>query len=124
MCIRDRLCSFFGGTAVQKDLWYTWQATYTGFAQVRTCGQTTVDTKIAVYDGAGCPAASAIACNDDSCSTLQTATQFACTLGQIYTFQLGLYYGTLTGGTGTFDIFTPPPPPANDDCGTAIAIAG
>jgi hypothetical protein len=120
----EALCSFFGGTAVQKDLWYTWQATYTGFAQVRTCGQTSVDTKIAVYDGAGCPTASAIACNDDACSSLQTATQFACTVGQLYTFQFGLYYGTQTGGTGTFDIFTPPPPPPNDDCGTAIAISG
>ena len=116
-------CLFFGGTAVQKDLWFTWTAPVTGPFAVTSCNNTTVDTKIAVYSGAGCPAAAAIACNDDACG-LQTRTAFNGVAGQVYTFQLGLYYNTQTGGVGTFAVEIPPPPPANDDCSAPLAIVG
>ena len=116
-------CLFFGGTAVQKDLWFTWTAPVTGPFAVTSCNSTTVDTKIAVYSGAGCPTAAAIACNDDACG-LQTRTTFNGVAGQTYTFQLGLYYNTQTGGVGTFAVEIPPPPPANDDCSAPLAIVG
>ncbi len=116
-------CLFFGGTALQKDLWYTWTAPASGFYSVTTCATTTVDTKIAVYQGAGCPTTSALACNDDACN-LQTRTAFSAVAGQVYTFQLGLYYNTQTGGIGNFAVEVVPPPPTNDGCSTATVISG
>jgi hypothetical protein len=116
-------CLYFGGTALQKDLWYSWTAPASGAYAVTTCTTTSVDTKIAVYAGSGCPVASALACNDDACN-LQTRTSFNAVQGQTYTFQLGLYYNSTLGGPGTFAVEVVPPPPANDDCATPLAING
>ena len=118
----EGICTFFGSTAIPKDIWYTWTAGFTGTAQVSFCGNTT-DTKIAVYAGAGCPAAgTAIACNDDHCG-LQSLANFACTNGSQYTIQMGLYAFATVGGTGTFTInqFFPP---TNDECTGAIPLVG
>src|SRR6185436_6821150 len=84
-----------------------------------------VDTKIAVYNGAGCPSAAAISCNDDGgVSDLQTITTFAATSGNSYTIQLGLYQGTTFGGAGEFAIMASTLPPTADSCSTPDVIAG
>src|SRR6185295_8197123 len=49
------LCSHVG-----RDLWYTWTAPLSGLATLSTCGMTTIDSAVAVYNGSGCPAAVAI----------------------------------------------------------------
>jgi len=53
---------------IERDVWFDWTATCTGQVTLDTCGATSVDTKIAVYDGAGCPVTAnrLIACNDDA----------------------------------------------------------
>ena len=115
-----------GGTAILQDLWYTWTAPSSGLARVNTCGVSVIDTKIAIYNGSGCPAAAAIACNDDACTGYQSTVDFPCTAGSVYTIQLGLYPGTApaaTPGAGVFDISILVPP-ANDACATPVAIAG
>ncbi len=123
----DVLCNLTGaGTTILQDVWFTWIATATGGARVNTCGFTTVDTKIAIYAGAGCPAAAAIACNDDACTNFQSTVSWSAVAGQSYTIQLGLYPGTApvaVGGTGQFELllFTTPP---NDSCATPTSIAG
>jgi len=97
-------CLFFSQIGIARDVWYDWTAPSTGIATVETCAQTTLDSKIAVYAGAGCPAGSAIACNDDACS-LQSRVQFACVAGQVYSIQLGSYAGGGgTSGTGNLNI--------------------
>src|SRR5439155_14647612 len=65
----ESACNFTGGTAIPRDIWYTWTATSTSnFMSVTTCSTTTINSKIAVYNGAGCPSSSSIGCNDDSCA--------------------------------------------------------
>jgi len=123
----EALCFQVGGTAINNDLWYTWVAPSSGLFQAQTIGLTTVDTKIGVYDGAGCPAGSAIGCNDDANDPnavyLQSSAQFTAVSGQTYTIQLGLYQGTLNGGLGEFTI-VPVATPTNDDCAAPFTISG
>lgn len=93
----ETACLFAGTTAINKDLWYTYTATTNGTATITTCGlltSPTFDTKIAVYQGSGCPAGSAIACADDdgaACaqSGLETTVSWPTSCGITYTIQLG-----------------------------------
>ena len=96
-------CLTAGQTGIARDLWFTWQAPTTGSVIVQTCTLASLDTKIAVYDGIGCPAAGAIACNDDACGLLTSVT-FLATAGNDYTFQLGEYPTTAVGGAGSFSV--------------------
>lgn len=96
-------CNFFSQLGIAHDVWYTWTAPSShGIATIETCSQTSVDTKIAVYAGAGCPVVAPVACNDDTCS-LQSRVQFGFTPGAVYTIQLGTYV-TSSGGTGNMNI--------------------
>lgn len=117
-------CVFFGLPGIDSDVWYRWTAAATGTAVLTTCGQTTVDTKIAVYAGTGCAAAAnpAIACGDDACGPYQTQVNFAVTNGSTYLIQLGTYPGA-TAGTGTFTIQVSAPP-TNDNCASPTIISG
>jgi len=106
----EGLCLFFSTTGFDNDIWYTWgPAASSGTTQVSLCGQTTADTRLAVFDGTGCPVdGTAIACNDDSCG-LQSSLTFNATAGNFYTFHLGNYPGALCG-SGTFEVTTLAPP--------------
>jgi hypothetical protein len=98
----ESICFFFGSTVIDHDTWYTWNAPTSGTACIFLCGQTGVDTKLAVYNGAGCPTGSAVACNDDTCN-FQSQVSFTATAGNDYTIQLGTFPGA-AGGSGTFTI--------------------
>jgi lectin-like protein len=102
----DNLCLFFGQAQIEKDVWWSWSTTTGGLYQVDDCSQTSVDTKIAVYD-ASC-AGPVITCADDSCS-LQTSVQFQAVANHVYVLRLGSYPGQ-PGGTGTITIGSVPPP--------------
>ncbi len=103
-------CLFFGSTAMNRDVWFSWTAPASGLCTMTTCGLTTVDTKIAVYPGAACPTAGTVlACNDDSCASFQSSIDFNVTAGSQYMIQIGVY-PTATGGSGTFSLTIPPPP--------------
>jgi len=117
-------CSFFGSTALNRDVWFRWTAGFTGVAELRACDHP-IDTKVAVYAGAACPSAPALACNDDACGAigLQSRLVFLATAGQQYVVQVGLYPFTNAGGSGTFTI-TPASAPPNDACTNATPIAG
>jgi hypothetical protein len=96
-------CLFSGGNGIEDDLWYTYRATTNGTATVTTCGLTTTsnpDTKIAVYAGAGCPVAAAIACNDNvvGCNPTGNSTVTWTTVcGATYMIQLGSHPGLQPG---------------------------
>jgi hypothetical protein len=114
-------CLFFGFDSIDHDVWFCWTAACTGNATVQTCGLTTVDTKIAVYDGCSCPPVDAdlLACNDDACG-LQSSLTFSATSGNSYLIRLGTFPGAL-GGTGQFNISCTTPV-GNDFCADAIAV--
>jgi hypothetical protein len=120
----ESVCNFFGTTGISNDVWFTWTATGTGSATVALCGGSSMDSKVAVYAGAGCPSSSALACNDDSCG-LQSQVTFAATTGSTYTIQLGNFPGA-AGSTGTFTINIAQPlgPCTNHDDGTSDNAIG
>lgn len=83
-------CNFFGSSSVYNDVWYCWTAPATEPVMVLTCGST-FDTKLAIYDGCGCPKGNGIlACNDDSCGT-QSVVTFNAVAGQSYLVRVGSY---------------------------------
>lgn len=93
-------CNFFGATGIANDVWFVWTSIGTGNITLSLCGGTSMDSKVAVYAGAGCPGGAPLACNDDSCS-LQSQLTFFVTNGSQYTIQLGNFPGA-TGSSGTF----------------------
>jgi hypothetical protein len=114
-------CNFFGTMGIDNDVWFTWTAPSSGNAQLQLCGGSTMDSKVAIYTGSGCPGGAAIACNDDSCS-VQSVVGWPATNGTTYTIQLGNYPGA-TGQAGTFTLNVSQPA-GNDDCSAPVAIAG
>lgn len=90
------------GIPVRRDLWWVWTAPSTGSFQISTCGQTSVGTRIVVYDGVGCPPTDVIGCENSSCSG-QTRMWFQATQGQQYTVRLGSRMAN-DNGSGTFEI--------------------
>lgn len=102
----DNLCLSFGTAQIELDVWFAWVAPSNGIYQVDTCSQTSVDTRLAIYDGS-C-AGAVLACNDDTCG-LQSLVSFSATAGSTYIVRLGSYPGS-PGGAGTFTLQTQPLP--------------
>ncbi|MBK7875355.1 MAG: hypothetical protein IPJ77_06335 [Planctomycetes bacterium] len=112
---------------LSNDVWFLWTAPQTGSVELSTCGLTTVDTKLAVYDGATCPAAGATAldCLDDlsvnAAGTqgfnFQSKAFWNAVSGNSYLIQLGTSPGT-PGGAGSFTItYAAPDFPMATPCG-------
>ncbi|MBK7876278.1 MAG: hypothetical protein IPJ77_11055 [Planctomycetes bacterium] len=113
-------CLFFGSTAIQRDVWFTWTSNVTDQVELATCG-TTMDSKVAVYAGSGCPTTPPIVCNDDSCG-LQSRLNFAAVAGNTYTIQLGTFPNA-AGGVGNFTLGTiVPPPPCGTNTGPDVIV--
>lgn len=90
------------GLAFGQDIWYCYTATCDGTATVALCGSA-YDTRLAIYDGCGCPAGALVACNDDACGgALQSSASFAVVNGNSYLIRIG-GFGTASG-TGTCTI--------------------
>ncbi|MDO1500252.1 T9SS type A sorting domain-containing protein [Winogradskyella maritima] len=111
------------GTA-DDDVWFSFEATATShdIALLNISGGT-ADLYHALYDGAsGCTSlGTAIKCSDPNSSTTDNLV-----IGNTYYLQVYSYTSS-AGQTTAFDVCvstTPPPPdpPANDDCGNAIAL--
>jgi len=117
----EAICYDFGSSVVESDVWFSWTSDGDGVYVIETCGSAP-DTKIAFYDGSGCPTAGAVACNDDTC-VLQSQVTVNVTNGSTYTIQCGNFPG-VTGGATTLIITASAPPATNDDCATPDAIVG
>ena len=95
-------CNADGSTAMSRDVWYRYVPTCTGSALVSTCGNAGFDTRLAVYEGAGCPTESTplLACNDDgaSCAGGTSRVTFPVNAGAIYWVRVG---GATGGGSGS-----------------------
>lgn len=116
-----------GGQPVRRDLWYLWTCPGTNGYSVSTCSQTTLGTRIAVYDGFDCATFPLLACEAWNCAT-QTNLVFNAIGGNQYLIRLGSR-ATGAGATGTFTIATDfcvtgPTDPfdPNGDCSTATTL--
>lgn len=118
-------CLGTGEPQIANDVWFCWHSTCAGQVFVRTCDTATTDTKLAVYDGCGCPPTDAglLKCNDDLCGT-QSMVVIDAVSNHDYMIRLGNFPNTLTG-TGSISISCGPPNNANcpglGDCCTAHA---
>ena len=117
-------CLFFGTPGISNDVWFEWTAGTSGNALLQTCGQTSTDSKVAVYAGSGCPGGAPLACNDDSCG-LQTSLTFPVVAGNTYTIQVGVY-PSAAGGPGSFtvNVVLPPGPCTPIDDGASNNSVG
>lgn len=117
-------CVFYNQVGIGIDVWFSWAAPQDGRVLLSTCGQTTVDTKLAVYAGSSCPTsgATAVACNDDVTSAgignLSSWVEFDVLAGAQFLIQLGTYPLAASGGIGTFSIDYVGPAPCQYDDGT------
>jgi len=122
-------CSYAQATQIDHDVWFCWTAPDTPCSEnyiIETCGQTSIDTRLAVYDGCTCPPTDAglLDCSDDDCGSngFQTRLTLAATPGQQYLIRVGTYPGQ-QGGVGSISIDCPSIPD-NDDCQAAEFISG
>jgi len=100
----ESLCGAASGTGVENDVWFSWVAPSDGLVRLFTCGLTTVDTKVAVYPGGGCPIdGTALACDDDTCGS-QSTVEWAAITGTEYSIQIGNAPGAAPG-SGTFELY-------------------
>jgi hypothetical protein len=106
------------GTCITTpDIWYVYTASCTGIATAGLCGSS-LDTKIAVYDGATCdPLPTEIDCNDDYCD-LQSQVSWPVEAGNQYLIQVG-GYDDVGDGVLTTSCFDYPP---NNECANATPI--
>ncbi len=99
-------CSFFGEGSFGGDVWYQWSPLpgKGGTYRLETCGGTSVDTKIAVYDAGFCSPGDTelLACNDDECG-FQSSVDFTAVEGQNYLIRIG-HFPLGVGGSGTFTL--------------------
>lgn len=114
---------FNTGNHITNDVWFCWTAPCDGSVTIDTCGGTTVDTKIAVYNGCECPAGNAnlVGCDNDDCN-FQSSTTFTAAAGQAYLIQIGTPFintgAQLHGGPGVFHIACSEPPDASCNVST------
>jgi hypothetical protein len=118
----EAICNNAGLIGLNRDVWFTWTAGFTGNAIITFCGTANFDTKVAVYPGTTCPVAPAIVCNDDFCG-VQSQVLFGVTSGNSYVIQVG-QWGSGTPAPGTFSLTQAPPPPSNDSCTSPTAVIG
>ncbi|WP_417352451.1 choice-of-anchor L domain-containing protein [Flavobacterium alkalisoli] len=108
-----------GGTD-DDDVWFTFVATATThLINLNNITNGTTDLFHVVYSGTDCGALTQLYCSDPNNSTANGLT-----VGQ--TYYVRVYSWTATAGqTSNFNICvgTPPPPPANDECANATAVA-
>lgn len=103
-------CDIYGNgqRQITHDVWYCWTAPCTDTVYVRTCGLTSVDTRLAAYAGCVCPPSGAdlLECDDDLCgfpSDNQSMVRFQATAGHSYLLRVGTY-PLAPGGAGNFEM--------------------
>lgn len=102
-------CIGGGTTGFANDVWYCWTAPCTGLVDIKTCGLTAVDTKIAFYVGCSCPtpppSQPPLCCNDDGGPGCSPQSFINCEVqcGNKYLIRIGAKPGTAPG-PGSFTI--------------------
>ncbi len=103
-------CLGSGDDQVGSDIWYNYPSTFNGTITVSTCGSS-YDTKLAIYDDAGCDnlLTRFMACDDDACAQ-QSELTIPVVIGRNYTIRVGGFGGAT--GSGNLVITGTP----DDDC--------
>ena len=101
-----------------SDVWFAWTAPATGQFEVTTCGLTTMDSVLGIYEGRTCPPTTELGCNDDECGS-QSSVLFDALAGQDVLIRVGGF--NTWQGTGFFEIRQVPNGGAND-CAQATPI--
>ncbi len=110
-----------------NDIWFNYNADFTGDLQISTCeqlnGSADFDTVLVVYDGCGCaPLAPILGCNDDDpvnpCGTggggFHSTVTVPVVAGNCYKIRLGGFSGG-SAGTGILSLNKQEIPPENLD---------
>jgi hypothetical protein len=106
------ICSEFGSTAIELDLWFLWVAPGDGRVDLWASGGPGADFKMAIHAGAACPTAPPLECSDDGAGvfSLDPWLRLEVQAGAPYLIQLGVSPGTSPGAgnlTVAFDSFQP-----------------
>ena len=121
----DEFCGLAGMemSGIPYDVWYCWTAPLNGQAAVDTCTGTTVDTKVAIYEGCDCPGEEMprlLGCDDNAC-VYQSHAPFTAVAGERYLIRIGTSdHNLITGGAGTFLITYGPSPGPSLMCGSLL----
>lgn len=115
------LCLNFGTDQVGQDIWYNYTATCSQTLTVSLCGSF-YDTRLAIYDGAGCTG-EILACNDDFCG-LQSQSFVPVTEGNVYKIRVGGFDAATGTGTMTVSCGAGPCDAASGDCCSAHPSPG
>lgn len=115
------LCNYFGNDTITRDVWFDWTSTLTGTATLSICPSgTSVDTKVAVYEGTSCTGV-IVACDDDTCEH-KSEVAFDVAAGDQFKIRIG-NFGPAAPGSGMFDIGIEDQYGPLDDCNNAKLLA-
>ncbi|MEL6714395.1 MAG: hypothetical protein AAFP86_11515, partial [Planctomycetota bacterium] len=97
---------------LSDDVWFRWTSNFTGIAEFSTCGVSTFDTEIGVWEGSDCATLAPLGCNDDSagCPDFTSLISVPVTTGTTYHVQLG-HWNPIVGdgfGSGTLTVSQSP----------------
>jgi hypothetical protein len=100
------------------SIWYVWTAPAAGRTTISTCGESSVDTVLAVYTGAAVNALTQVAANNNACGS-QSRVTFQAAAGATYRIAVD----GVGGATGDVELDLRLSPP-NDDFADAVDVAG
>lgn len=90
-------CLAYSQTGIDNDVWFEWVPDFSGLVDITTCPlDPAYDTRLAIYEGSGCPTGEPLECNDDlESSNLCSWLTVEVHSGQPYTIQVGVYPGSM-----------------------------
>ena len=100
------------------DVWHIFTPEQSGMVKISLMGSD-FDTTLAIYDE--CDGIE-LACNDQALGTNQSEIMMEVEAGIPYYIRIAGYYGDWGNYLLAITSYTPPPPPANDNCENAIEV--
>lgn len=88
-----------------SDIWFEWQAEYTGNAYFTTCESSSFDTSMVLYEG---DCGNQVTCNGDGqggndCQSYYSSFEYNVTEGETYYIRIGGWQGTTGSGILTIE---------------------
>ncbi|MBX2983906.1 MAG: T9SS type A sorting domain-containing protein [Flavobacteriales bacterium] len=118
-------CPFNGAASTGGQNWWKYVAASDESITLSTCGTANFDTRISVFGGTDCNSMSCVALSDDNpgCANGSSVVNFNAQTGQTYWF--AVHGAGAEEGTYQLSVNCAPicPPPANDGCASAVALA-
>ena len=88
-----------------QDIWFAWNASFSGVAHFTTCDSSSFDTSMVLYEGSG---DNQVTCNgdgngDDGCQSYYSSFDYNVQEGTIYYIRIGGWNGSTGSGTLTIE---------------------